>query len=98
MKVVYGGPKNILTIGVVENDGMPMPFFAFVDAKAVENDAFVNLNAQQAIDEIDRIGGVVVFIENPDAASRLSMVLCQLFDQAEGTDWSDAEQEHGVMQ
>lgn len=98
MKVVYGGPKNVLTIGVVENNGLPMPFFAFVDATAVEGEAFINLSAQQAVDEIDRIGGAVVFIENPEAASRLSMILCQLFNQAEETDWSDAEQEHGVMQ
>lgn len=98
MKVVYGGPNTILSIGVAEIDGSPMPFVGMVSNAAHTSGAFKGLEAPAAIDLIDKSGGVVIFFENPDAASRISFLMSSLFDKASETEWGEVEEIGGSVQ
>jgi hypothetical protein len=94
VKVVYGNPKTIMTIGMVLLGDIPTPFMGFVDKIKVEADpAFAfGSNAAAMIEKIDELGGVIIYVENPDAASRLHEMLNVLFNSATETPWGDIEE------
>ena len=98
MKIVYGGQKIVLSVGVVEVDGAPMPFVGMVDTTAHINGTFRDLDALQCVEMMDKSGGVVIFFENPDAASRMSFYLAALFDKASETEWGNVDQIEAVLQ
>ena len=74
MKVVYGNPKTVLTLGVSLLGDIPTPFIGFVDrAKVSDFDAISRgTDASAIISRIDDAGGVIIYIENPDAAALIA--------------------------
>jgi hypothetical protein len=50
------------------------------------------------IDKVDALGGVIIYIENPDAAERLTNHLMHLFDNAAESDWGDIVQSEAELQ
>lgn len=100
MKVVYGNPKTIMTIGMSLIGDVPTPFIGFVDkAKVEESPLFAaGSDASAMIDKVDALGGVVIYIENPDAAERLTNHLMHLFDSAAESVWGDIEQSETELQ
>ena len=100
MKVVYGNPKTIMTIGMAMLGDTPTPFFGFVDRASVEGDAFFTEgpNSTSLIDKIDALGGVIIYLENPEAAERMHAFMAQLFDSASNSDWRNVEQAEATLQ
>ena len=100
MKVVYGNPKTVLTLGVALLGDVPTPFIGFVDrAKVADFDAISSgTNAAAIIGRIDEAGGVIIYIENPDAAERIHMMMSQLFDSAQQGNWGDINQSEVGLQ
>jgi hypothetical protein len=102
VKVVYGNPKTIMTIGMSLIGDVPTPFIGFVDKdKAkVEGDNFFTAGPSSTalIDKIDALGGVIIYIENPDAAERLSNHMMHLFEAAIESTWGDIEQAETELQ
>ena len=94
MKVVYGNPKTILTIGMAMMGDVPTPFIGFVDKALVESepDFMAGTDSTAMINRIDSKGGVIIYFENPDAASRLHEMMNDLFDSAENGPWGDIEE------
>ncbi len=94
MKVVYGNPKTILTIGMAMMGDVPTPFIGFVDRVSVENepDFMSGTDSTAMINRIDANGGVIIYFENPDAASRLHEMMNELFNSAEDGPWGDIEE------
>jgi len=94
MKVVYGNPKTILTIGMAMMGDVPTPFIGFADRAKVRDDPFFAIGADSAalINKIDALGGVIIYIENPEAASRLHEMMNDLFNSAEDGPWGDIEE------
>lgn len=100
MKVVYGNPKTIMTIGMAVIGDIPTPFIGFVDkAKVEESPLFaVGSDASAMIERVDALGGVIIYVENPDAAERLTNHLMHLFDSAAQSVWGDIEQAETELQ
>ncbi len=100
MKVVYGNPKTIMTIGMSLIGDVPTPFIGFVDKAKVEGDNFFTAGPSSTalIDKIDALGGVIIYIENPDAAERLSNHMMHLFEAAFESTWGDIEQTEAGLQ
>jgi hypothetical protein len=94
MKVVYGNPKTVMAMGMALLGETPTPFIGFVDRAKVDSDPFFATGPDSAamINKIDAIGGVIIFIENPDAAERLNTHIAELFASACEGDWGDVEQ------
>ena len=94
MKVVYGNPKTIMTIGMTLLGDIPTPFIGFVDKIKVEADpAFAyGSDAAVMINKINDLGGVIIYVENPSAAQRLHEMLNVLFSNATDTPWGDIEE------
>jgi hypothetical protein len=94
MKVVYGNPKTILTMGMSLLGDVPTPFIGFVDKAKVDGNPFFMSGPDSAemINKIDTLGGVIVYIENPEAAQRLHEMMHLLFSTAVGGPWDDVEQ------
>jgi hypothetical protein len=101
MKIVYGNPKTAMSIGVALLGDKPTPFFGFVDRdkiKNFENYAEGMTDCSLMISHIEAAGGVIVYIENPDAAERLTSHLLMTFASAIDTDWGDIEQAEAGLQ
>ena len=100
MKVVYGNPKTIMTIGMAVIGDIPTPFIGFVDKAKVEDSPLfaAGSDASAMIDKVDALGGVVIYIENPDAAERLTNHLMHLFDSAAESVWGEIEQTEAELQ
>ena len=100
MKVVYGNPKTVLTLGVSLLGDIPTPFIGFVDrAKVSDFDAISRgTDASAIISRIDDAGGVIIYIENPDAAERLHSFMSDLFYGAQQGDWGDLNQSEAGLQ
>ena len=100
MKVVYGSPKTVMTIGMALIGDVFTPFIGFVDKAKVEDSPLFSAgsDASAMIDKLDALGGVVIYIENPDAAERLTNHLMHLFDSAAQSDWGDIEQTEAELQ
>lgn len=100
MKVVYGNPKTIMTMGMAMLGETPTPFFGFVDKAKVDGDNFFTSgpNSTALIDKIDKVGGAIVFIENPDAAERMSGFILHLFAGAIEGAWGDINQVEAELQ
>lgn len=100
MKVVYGNPKTVLTLGVALLGDVPTPFIGFVDrAKVADFDAISSgTNAAAIIGRIDEAGGVIIYIENPDAAERLHSFMSDLFCSAQQGDWGGLNQSGASLQ
>lgn len=100
MKVIYGNPKTVMTLGMAMLGDVPTPFFGFVDRASVEGDQFFTAGPSSAmlIDKIDALGGVIIYLENPDAAERLHACMAQLFDSAFNSDWKDVIQSEATLQ
>lgn len=100
MKVVYGNPKTIMNIGMAVIGDIPTPFIGFVDKAKVEDSPLfaAGSDASAMIDKVDALGGVVIYIENPDAAERLTNHLMHLFDSAAESVWGDIEQAETELQ
>jgi len=100
MKVVYGNPKTILTLGVSMLGDIPTPFIGFVDrAKVADFDAISHgTDAAAIIGSIDDAGGVIIYIENPDAAERLHGFMSDLFSSASQGDWGGLNQSGASLQ
>lgn len=100
MKVVYGNPKTIMTIGMAVIGDIPTPFIGFFDKAKVEDSPLfaAGSDASAMIDKVDALGGVVIYIENPDAAERLTNHLMHLFDSAAESVWGDIEQAETELQ
>lgn len=101
MKIVYGSPKTILTIGVAVLGDKPTPFFGFVDRdKMKDKPTYIEgaIDAKQMISDIEDAGGVIIYIENPDAAERFTSNMMMTFASAIDTDWGDIEQVEAELQ
>ena len=100
MKVVYGNPKTILTFGMAMLGDTPTPFFGFVDKAHVDGDPFFTSgpNSTDMINKIDALGGVIIYVENPDAAERFHEGLGLLFHNACSSSWVDIEQSEAGLQ
>lgn len=100
MKVVYGNPKTVLTLGMATLGDIPTPFIGFADrAKVVDFDAMTSgPDASVLIDKIDAAGGVIIYIENPDAAERLHKFMAHLFYSAQQGNWGDINQSEAELQ
>ena len=72
----------------------PTPFIGFVDRSKMDGKESVThgSDASALIEEIDQMGGVVIYFENPGAAERIHAVMSSLFSNAMSTDWSSIEQ------
>lgn len=94
MKIVYGNPKTVMAMGMAMLGETPTPFIGFVDKDRVENDPFfaTGPDSTAMINKIDAIGGVIIYIENPDAAERLNTHMAHLFESAVEGAWGDIEQ------
>jgi hypothetical protein len=101
LKIVYGSPKTVLTIGVAVLGDKPAPFIGFVDRDKMKDKAIFTEGAQDAkqmISDIEDAGGVIIYIENPDAAERLTSNMMMTFASAIDTDWGDIEQVEAELQ
>lgn len=100
MKVFYGNPKTILTMGMAMLGEVPTPFIGFVDKAKVEGNPFFmsGPDSTELINKIDTLGGVIVYIENPEAAQRLHEMMHLLFSTAEGGPWDDVEKVEAGLQ
>jgi len=100
MKVIYGSPKTVMTIGMAMIGDMPTPFIGFVDKAKVEDSPLfaAGSDASAMIDKVDALGGVIIYIENPDAEERLTNHLMNLFDGAAESDWGDIVQSEAELQ
>ena len=100
MKLVYGNPKTILTMGMALLGDVPTPFIGFVDKAKVEGNPFFmsGPDSTELINKIDTLGGVIVYIENPEAAERLHEMMNLLFNSASGTPWNDVEEVEAELQ
>jgi hypothetical protein len=100
VKIVYGSPKTVMTIGMALIGEMPTPFIGFVDKAKVEDSPLfaAGSDASAMIERVDALGGVIVYIENPDAAERLTNHLMHLFNNAAESDWGDIEQTEAGLQ
>lgn len=95
-----GSPKTIFAVGMAPLGDTSVPFIGFVEAgKMKGNPTFVSGDdAAVSIEDIHGSGGVVVYIENPDAAHTMMEYMAALFAAASGGDWGDAEQVMEEMQ
>ena len=94
MKVVYGTPKTVMAVGMAEVGDLSTPFIAFVDKAKVDADPDMvsGFGASNGIvDKIDGMGGVVVFIDNVEAAEKMMAMLVMMFQSAMDTEWSEVE-------
>jgi len=100
VKVVYGNPKTIMTIGMAVIGDIPTPFIGFVDKAKVEDSPLfaAGSDASAMINKVDALGGVIIYIENPDAAERLTNHLMHLFDSAAESVWGEIEQSEAELQ
>lgn len=100
MKLIYGNPKTIMTMGVAMLGDVPTPFIGFVDKAKVEGNPFFTAgpNSTDLINKIDTLGGVIVYIENPDAAQRLHEMMHLLFSTAVGGPWDDVKEVEAGLQ
>lgn len=100
MKVVYGNPKTVLTLGMATLGDIPTPFIGFADrAKVVDFDAMTSgPDASVLIEKIDAAGGVIIYIENPIAAQRIHMMMSQLFEAAQAGEWGGLNQLEAGLQ
>ena len=94
MKVVYGNPLTLMTLGMSMLGDTPTPFIGFVDRSKMDGREGVThgSDASVLIEEIDQMGGVVIYFENPEAAEKVHAVMSRLFMNAMSTDWSSVEQ------
>lgn len=95
MKVVYGTPKTVMAVGMAEVGDLSTPFIAFVDKAKVDADPDMvsGFGASNGIvDKIDGMGGVVVFIDNVEAAKKMMVMLTMMFQSAMDTEWSEVEE------
>jgi hypothetical protein len=101
VKVVYGTPKTVMAVGMAEVGELSTPFVAFVDKAKVDADPDMvsGFGASNGIvNKIDSMGGVVVFIDNLEAAKKLMAMLAMLFSDAIDTDWYDVEEMGDAVQ
>lgn len=100
MKIVYGNPKTIMTMGMAMLGNVPTPFFGFVDRIKVESSPFFasGTDSTALINQIDADGGVVIYLENPDAAQRMHEMMAALFLNACGGEWETLEQVEAGLQ
>jgi hypothetical protein len=97
MKVVYGNPKTAMSIGVALVGDTPTPFFGFVDRDKVKG----MQNFQWGVngcDAIEDAGGVIVYIENPDAFERFAEHLSLLFNAVAETPWHNIREAEAGLQ
>ena len=94
MMIVYGNPKTVMTMGMAMLGEVPTPFIGFVDKAMVDGNPFFisGQDSTALINKIDTLGGVIVYIENPDAAHRLHQMMHLLFSSAVGGPWDDVEE------
>ena len=94
MKIVYGNPNTIMTIGMSLVGDVPTPFFGFVNRDGVKDDPFFSSgpSASALINRIDEMGGAIIYVENPEAAERFHFMLANLFSEASTTEWQNVEQ------
>ena len=92
MKVVYGSPNTIMTMGVAKLGEVDTPFFGFIDkAKILESDISSITSPLEVIDKIDKLDGTIILIENPDAAERIHTLLSHLFSSVVDGDWGNVK-------
>ncbi len=98
MKIVYGTGKTSLMVGVDRMGSGHAPFIGFVDADVIKDRDGFN-GGKMAVDEIAAVveasGGVMVYIENREAAETMMQMLMVVFSNASEIDWNENE---GVMQ
>lgn len=100
MKIVYGSGKTILTVGMDVVGGIATPFIGFVDRDIVKDVTGLTTSGDTtvSVQKIEERGGVIIYVENPDAASLMHEVLAQLFEYACGGKWGDIEQVKAAVQ
>lgn len=99
MKVVYGTPNTIMTMGVAKLGEVETPFFGFIDkAKMLASDISSINSSGEVIDKIDKLDGTIIFIENPDAAERMHTLLSHLFSSAFDGDWGNIKKSEVGLQ
>jgi hypothetical protein len=100
MKIVYGNPKTVLAMGLSMLGDTSTPFIGFVDRDKMTGKGMLHAgdDAAAMIDQIDQLGGVVIYFENPDVAGRLHELLSDLFDSACQGNWGNLVKSEGTMQ
>jgi hypothetical protein len=101
VKVIYGTPKTVMAVGMAEVGDLSTPFVAFVDKAKVDADPDMvsGFGASNGIvDKIDGMGGVVVFIDNVEAAKKMMAMLAMMFQSAMDTEWSEVEEMDDTVQ
>ena len=95
-----GSPKTIFAVGMAPLGDISVPFIGFVEAgKMKGNPKFTSGDdARVSIEDIHESGGVVVYIENPDAAHTMLEYMATLFAAASSGDWGELEQVMEGMQ
>lgn len=100
MKMVYGNKRNALMVGVAEIGGRHTPFFGLVGTDELNKTGFVQgvTKCDEMIKIIDESGGVVIYVDNPDAAQTVHEMLSMLFEAASTTDWNKQTEVEAVLQ
>jgi hypothetical protein len=97
MKVVYGNPKTAMSIGVALLGDKPTPFFGFVDRDKVKGQKNFS-EGPDGIAAIEAAGGIIVYIENPDAFERFAEHLSLLFHAVAKTPWHNIREVEAGLQ
>lgn len=101
MKVVYGTGKTALMVGVDKLGDGYAPFLGFVEAENIKDMEPKNFG-KMAVDEVSAVveksGGVMIYIENQEAAETLMRMLMVLFHNVVDTSWGGTTEAEGVMQ
>ena len=100
MKIVYGTPNTSMAVGVGMLGNVPTPFFSFIDKEKMAGFDKVSTgdDAMKMIEFIESVGGVVVFVENPEAAHRMNKFMHCVFDSAIDGEWGDVKEAEGATQ
>jgi hypothetical protein len=81
VKIIYGGPSSVLTVGMALLGNVSTPFIGFTNP--IDYNRFSTIDddtpVEDVITEIEKTGGTIIYIENPDAASRLHEIMSILF-------------------
>lgn len=101
MKVVYGTGKTALMVGVDSLGNGYAPFLGFVDAetiKGIEPQKRGKMAVDEVADVVEKSGGVMIYIENQEAAETMMRMLMVLFNNVIDTPWGGTAEKEGAMQ
>lgn len=89
---VYGGLNTVFAMGVSMMGEAATPFIGFVpcDPTMIDNSLMEGvIDTTATISDIEAKGGVVIWVDNPDAAERICNHLNELFNEASHGQWGD---------